>query len=379
MDSAFYWTLKCWFGPRGPSCVLVFSPLPGLLLCDLCDLCACRESELLPGVVTADCWPHSSVFSSSPICLRAKNPSWRKKGDWQVNHPVELPLTPPPPEGIWLHQYLPQYEDDQGQEQQASYDTTDQNPQRDGNRSALQHLQHRLPGGGREAFKPGPLTANQNAAARAPAFPPPSRPSLLPGWWGWSPGLWDGRHLWFSLTYILPIEGDVRRWSRFKPLIQIPHPHPTPKNSKIKCRYFSEEVVVNSAADADDDALPLQDLLDVAHHLRAPWPAAVLRRREKDAELVIVWALRQSSVAPSLSYWMLLVYKSLLGLLPSCFCSLLHKFTSIYLPYAPVVSITWLSPQSRQTFGEKKLFPTVFLYCLEHNTGRFENGQFGLF
>lgn len=45
---------------------------------------------------------------------------------------------------------------------------------------------------------------------------------------------------------------------------------------------------MNSAADADDDALPLQDLLDVAHHLRAPRPAAVLRRREKDAELVIV-------------------------------------------------------------------------------------------
>lgn len=53
------------------------------------------------------------------------------------------------------------------------------------------------------------------------------------------------------------------------------HILPTPtqkikKVQKIECRYFSEEVVVDSAADTDDDALPLQDLLDVTHHLCTP-------------------------------------------------------------------------------------------------------------
>lgn len=97
------------------------------------------------------------------------------------------------PKGIWPNQYLPQYENDQGQQQQASYDATDQNPQRDGNRSALQHFQHRLPGR-RELFQPEPPRTNLNTAAMAAVFPPPSRLSLLPGWWGWSRELWDGRH-----------------------------------------------------------------------------------------------------------------------------------------------------------------------------------------
>lgn len=40
--------------------------------------------------------------------------------------------------------YLPQYENNEGQQQQTPYDATNQNPERDGNSSAFQHFQHSL-------------------------------------------------------------------------------------------------------------------------------------------------------------------------------------------------------------------------------------------
>lgn len=142
----------------------------------LCDLCACCQVDSRPCVVTTDCQAQSSVLSSSPLCLRAKNPSWQKT---KTNNDKTLNLwsAPHPPT-----QYLPQYEDDQGQQQQASDDATDQDPQRDGNRSALQHFKHRLPARKEALNKPEALRANQNVAmaVMAAAVPPPSRPFPLP-------------------------------------------------------------------------------------------------------------------------------------------------------------------------------------------------------
>lgn len=43
--------------------------------------------------------------------------------------------------------------------------------------------------------------------------------------------------------------------------------------------HFSEKVIVNSSADADHHGLAFQELLDLADHLRAPRPAAVLTKR----------------------------------------------------------------------------------------------------
>lgn len=43
-----------------------------------------------------------------------------------------------------LMRYLPQYEDNKSQQQQTAYDAADQNPERDGNSSSLQHLQYSL-------------------------------------------------------------------------------------------------------------------------------------------------------------------------------------------------------------------------------------------
>lgn len=48
-----------------------------------------------------------------------------------------------------------------------------------------------------------------------------------------------------------------------------------------ECSYFSEEIIMNSAADTDDGGLSLENLLDITDHLCAPRPAAVLHKREK--------------------------------------------------------------------------------------------------
>lgn len=63
--------------------------------------------------------------------------------------------------------------------------------------------------------------------------------------------------------------------------------------------HFSEKVIVNSSADADDDSLSLQKLLDPADDLRAPRPAAVLSKR---ATFSNVATLQLSSAAVPAGY-----------------------------------------------------------------------------
>lgn len=81
VGSAFQLDPQMLFGPGGPCCVCVSSPIPGLSLC-------LAWGGLTLVVMANDCcdgsksWAQSSWFSSSPLCLRVKNPSWweaRKK------------------------------------------------------------------------------------------------------------------------------------------------------------------------------------------------------------------------------------------------------------------------------------------------------------
>lgn len=127
------------FSPEGPCCICVSSPISGGSICleggclhcrrvrswqqKLCSvlvvfvlfsLFACEESKLTH--TQKEFIKHFLIFS------------WRNLM-WNLSS-----------------KYLPQYENNEGQQQQTPDDATNQNPERDGNSSALQHLQHSLKG-----------------------------------------------------------------------------------------------------------------------------------------------------------------------------------------------------------------------------------------
>lgn len=67
------------FGPGDPCCICVSSPILGSspFLIRWTHLIVLMASERCHGIKS---WAQSSWFSSSPLCLRVKNPSWREIG-----------------------------------------------------------------------------------------------------------------------------------------------------------------------------------------------------------------------------------------------------------------------------------------------------------